>query len=57
MVQKGSQTIECDVKSCKHNSQSDCMCVLSGIKVAPKKDCHSSKGDESLCASYECRGC
>jgi hypothetical protein len=57
MVQKGSQTIECDVKSCKHNSQSDCMCVLSGIKVSPKRDCHSTCSDESLCASYECRNC
>lgn len=57
MVQKGSQTIQCDVKSCKHNLSSDCMCALSGIKVAPKKNCNSAKTDESLCASYECKNC
>lgn len=55
MTQKGSQTIECDVKSCKHNVESDCMCALSEIKVAPKRGCHSKKDDESLCSSYQCK--
>lgn len=46
------QKIFCSVESCKFNNQNN-RCSLTEIKVAPKKNCHTQKPDESKCSSYE----
>lgn len=54
----GKQTIDCTVKSCKHNSKGK-FCDLSRIQVEPDmvhNDSHSgSPSDESSCGSYRAK--
>ena len=50
----GCQTVECSVKSCRHNERGN-YCELSHIEVKPTTK-HSHTGepeDESLCGSYK----
>ena len=49
-----SQCIHCSVESCQHH-ETDNMCSLTDIQVAPKKGCCNGKADESCCSSYKCR--
>ncbi|HBK52994.1 MAG TPA: DUF1540 domain-containing protein [Syntrophomonas wolfei] len=52
MKLRGSQTIMCDVSSCRFFENN--MCSLDAIQVAPCSDISSgSPEDETLCASYE----
>ena len=54
MAQKNNQCIHCSVESCQHH-ETDNMCSLTDIQVAPKKGCCDGKADESCCSSYKCR--
>ncbi|MDD3243207.1 MAG: DUF1540 domain-containing protein [Eubacteriales bacterium] len=46
----------CKVESCAHHCAQD-HCDLASISVAPCCNCNSGKAeDESMCASYVCRG-
>ena len=54
MAQKNNQCIHCSVESCQHH-ETDNMCYLTDIQVAPKKGCCNGKADESCCSSYKCR--
>lgn len=49
-----NQTIHCTVKSCKYNENSNNLCSLQQITVAPTPNCKTKNSDESMCDSYEC---
>jgi hypothetical protein len=49
----GSQSILCNVKSCRHN-KTGASCELDAISVAACSNGNTGKPqDESMCASYE----
>ncbi len=50
-----NQKINCTVSSCKYNNKNEGECILSKIIVTPKQGCNTSKADESMCSSYECK--
>ena len=49
-----NQCIHCSVESCQHHETND-VCALTDIKVAPRANCCNGKCDESECASYKSR--
>ena len=54
MSHKNNQCIHCSVESCQHH-ETDGLCALADIKVAPRHNCCDGKCDESECASYKAR--
>lgn len=57
MGEKGRQSINCTVTSCRYNERKQNACGLDGIQVAPCS--HVNNGvseDESMCSSYEKNG-
>lgn len=52
---ENNQFIKCTVKSCKYNDMQGNKCMLDQIKVSPTPGCETSKPDESMCSSYNCK--
>lgn len=51
-MEKNSQTIKCNVSSCKYNKD-NYMCNLEEIKVGCQCGCHPTSVKETVCDSYE----
>lgn len=52
MDQKGRQSINCSVDTCKFNEQSEHICNLTSIQIAPLVQ-NADSPDESICESFK----
>ena len=54
VTEKKNQCIHCSVESCRHLKESQGICSLEAIQVAPTPMAYSGDpADESMCQSYE----
>lgn len=52
MNNNGNQTIECEVNSCRFNSNSE-VCDLDSIRVCPARNATPNMPHDSMCASFK----